>query len=265
MLEYFKKRDFKKENRNKKTDEKMIEKTIVSGLEEVIQDNTVITGGHFMIKEDGSPELNQGTIDSFRLAVELYKYAKENYQNVGLGILINDIGATCSSDSCSINKPNFSKEKFRLPQEYLDILSELCIEEGDVSIYWEKHMRNRGHKSLLREVRKGDQDIQVIKGDHYLIDNEGYGRTILTRGRENDMYGTAACPLIMAAYAIEQQRRGFHNSVNIYYTDYDNIRNIPTPFPIDKGKRVADLFKAEINVKNIYITKEAMPKYLGSH
>jgi hypothetical protein len=233
----------------------MAEETIESMLEKLIQDNTVITGGHFMIKGDGEPELNQGTVDSFRLAAELYKYAKENYQNIGIGILINDIGATCSSDSCSINQINFSREDFTLPKQYLDILSELGIEEKDVKIYWEKTMRNRGHKLLKIEVKKNNQDIQVIKGDHYLIDKKGYGKIILTRGHENSVYGTAACPLIMAAYAMEQQRGGFTQSVNIYYANYDNIKNIPNQYVIDKGKRVAELLSIKIDVKNVYVSK----------
>jgi hypothetical protein len=236
----------------------MAEKSIRSRLEEEIQDNTIITGGHFMIKEDGEPELNKGTIDSFRLAAEVYKSTKENYQKVELGILINDIGATCSSDSCSINKINFSREDYRLPEEYLKILSELGIEETEVNIYWEKTMRNRGHKIMRREIKKGNKKIQIIKKDHYLYDMVGYGEIVLSRGNGKDPYGTAACPLIMAAYAMKQQDKKFTKSVNIYYIDYDNIKNIPNQFSIDRGKRVADLFGAKIEVKNIYFSEERM-------
>lgn len=42
----------------------------------IIQENTMITGGHFLIGEQG-PNLNAGTIESFRQAVWVYAEAKK--------------------------------------------------------------------------------------------------------------------------------------------------------------------------------------------
>ena len=226
-------------------------------LEKIVQDGMVITGGHFMLDESNQAVLNQGTIDSFRKAAELYKYGKDASYQVGLGILINDIGVTCDYyDVCSTGKRDFSRESFALPQQYQEIFTELGIEAEKVDIYWEKHMRNRGHKLLRREVRKGNQAIEDFNGDHWLADEEGYGRILLSSSREHDQYGNAACPLIMAAYALEKQRRGFNQSLNIYYVGNDNTRNIPNHFVIEKGKRVAEILGRDVQVRNVYFTEE---------
>jgi hypothetical protein len=230
---------------------------MIPNLEEIVGNGMLITGGHFMINKDSSPELNKGTVDSFRIAAELYKNAKEKGRDVGFGILINDIGATCDSQNgCNANKRNFSRENYSLPQEYLKILSDLKIGKEEVSIYWEKHMRNRGHKLLRKEVRKGNEDIEVLNGDHWLADEKGYGRILLSRAREHDQYGNAACPLIMAAFAMEQERKGFKNSLNIYYTGSDNLTNVPNHHVIEKGQRVAEIFGTSIDLKNVYFSKD---------
>ena len=198
--------------------------------------------------------LNDGTINSFRKAAELYKMGKEKNYKIGLGILVNNIGDACGS-YCKA-KP-FSKTDFSLPKEYTDILNGLGIGIKEVKIYWEKHIRNRGKKKFLRQAKKGD-NIILAEGNYWLKDVDGYEKILLSRKKEQDKYGSPACPLIMAGLALEQERDGFGNSLNIYYIGNDNIRNIPNYFVIEKGKKVAERFGAKINVKNIYMNEDGV-------
>jgi hypothetical protein len=224
-------------------------------LDKKLKNNMLIMGGHFMIKKDKSPNLNQGTIESFRTAAELYKTAKKKGYYAGLGLFINDIGMTCSTHNCSFKK--ISREDFLLPDQYLDILSTLEINPNELKLFWEKHMRNRGKREMKRQLKK-QVDIREEEGNYYLMDPEGYVKILLTRARNDDKYGNASCSLIMAALFQEQQRRGFDYSLNIYYIGYDNIGNIPNYHIIEKGKKVADRFGITINVNNVYIGNEGM-------
>ncbi|MBU1111185.1 MAG: hypothetical protein KJ896_00260, partial [Nanoarchaeota archaeon] len=224
-------------------------------LEGMVEDGTVITGGHFMIDEDNQPVLNQGTINSFRKAVELYRHGKEYGYQVGLGLLINDIGSICNTNSCSIVNRNFSKKDFSLPEEYVSILLDIGIEKEEVDLYWEKTMRNRGQKMLRKEVKKGNSLIEQFGEDYWITDRENYGNIMLTRAGGNNKYGNVACPLIMGAFTFEQQRRGYSKSLNLYYIGEDNSQNIPNAIVIDKGKRVAELLEKQIKVNNVYFTE----------
>ncbi|MCP4647742.1 MAG: hypothetical protein GY852_08450 [bacterium] len=215
-----------------------------------LRDGMLITGGHFLIKEDGTPELNKGTIESFRKAAELYKEGKREGYRVGLGILINDIGAVCgNSGGCKINE-GFSRESFSFPEEYLKILMDLGIPKGEVDIYWEKHMRNRGKKLLVKVIDK-TRSVDIFDGIRWLIGGDGTG-IALSKERKHDKYGNAACPLIMAAYHMEQERRGYDASINFYYVGEDNKRNISYHPVIEQGKALAEELEANILVENIY-------------
>lgn len=230
-----------------------------SKLFKEIENDTIFTGGHFMIV-NGKPNLNKGTIKSFELAVELYKRAKEK-NKAGLGVLINDIGECCDSDVCPIiNVKKFEREKFKLPDEYIKILSENKIKEEEVKIYWEKHVKNRAKKNLVKIVKAKQKNIKEMDGSYWFI---SYGvKIILSRMRDKDKYGSVACPLIMATFSKEQEQDGFHKSVNIYYIGEDNKLNIPNSFVIEKSKMLMEFIDYKINVKNVYFTDEKSLKII---
>ena len=118
-------------------------------------------------------------------------------------------------------------------------------------------MRNRGKKEFLK-IKKNNKEIKDINGNKWLIDKQGWEKVLLTRKRENDKYGSPACPLIMAGYASEQKRRGFKSSLNIYYIGEDNRQNIPNYYIIEKGKKVAEILGTKIDVKNVYFSDEIL-------
>lgn len=227
---------------------------LIDESKKYLQDNCLITGGHFRIfLDENNPKstINTGTLKSFKYAISLFKIAKKEKIKANIGLLINDMGAPCSDNTCKIEDFVFDKDKFSIPLKYRQILNNENISEKTLIVYWEKHMRNRGKKEIVKRIREGDPLIIKDSRGFYLSDPEGYGRIVLTRKREEDKYGTPACPLIMAGLNLEQNKR-FSCSINFYYIGNDNFDNIPNHFVIEKGIKVSKFLGADIEVNNIF-------------
>lgn len=213
-------------------------------------DSILVTGGHFMVSN--IKKINNGTLESFTKAVEVYKSLIKRDYDVKLGVFINDIGLTCSGQgSCSIEKMKFLNSP-SLPIEYSDILAKYDIKEETVLIVSERFLRNRA-KRIFHSVRKRDYNIVEREEGYYFV-IEDRPEIILTRKNDSDKYGTPACPLIMTAFGLEHKRMGFNKSINFYYIGNDNTSNIPNYMPIEKGKLLATIVDREVYTKNVYIS-----------
>ena len=205
-----------------------------------------ITGGHFMIKE-GQPLLNEGTIESFRRAVELHK---KYFNNSVLGVLINDMGVTCQRVACPIDGRliKIDKQNFSLPAEYIEILQKNGLQEENIQIFWEKHIRNRAKKFFRRKFKS--KFPFILREKTYFYDHPRVDKEIpVSVVNEQDKYGTPTCALIMATFYKELERRGFRENFNFYYTGKDNP-NVPDPKILECGYFLADLTKQQIKVEN---------------
>ena len=232
----------------------MDNKLLIDEVKKNLKDNCLITGGHFRIffdKKNPEYNINIGTLDSFKYAISLFKIAKKEKIKASIGLLINDMGTLCSDKRCEIKVFSFNKNEFKIPLEYRQILDNENIPEENLIIYWEKHMRNRGKKEIVKRIRERDPLVQKDSEGFYLDDPEGFGKIVLTRKREKDKYGAPACPLIMAGLNLEQDKR-FSSSINFYYIGSDNFANIPNHFVIEKGIKVSDYLGADIEVNNIF-------------
>ena len=232
--------------------------TRLSYFHQNLEPKTLITGGHIVLG-DLAASLNDGTVLSFYAAVRAYKSNLSRGVPVGLGILINDIGMVCGANSCSINKSSTGRTEFKFPDIYARILDEAQVPVSGVQIFWEKHMRNRGQKELLKRLDKHPR-IRVIDGESWLVGENSSefddSATLLARRSAHCESGTPACPLIMGAYGMDQHRRGYTTSVNFYYVGEDNFENIPNHFNIEKGVEVAAVFEPRIQIKNIYFSEQ---------
>lgn len=228
-----------------------------SVFERALRDHLMITGGHFMILENGQPNLNQGTIDSFQAAVSAYISAKERGHDVALGILINDMGGVCDTKKqiCALD-PERSRKAFRLPGPYLEFLERNGINPETVKVYWEKSLRNRGKKELLKQLKRESSPIEHKEGAYWFVNPKDGRRITLSRQNPNDKYGIAACPLIMAAFARQMKDGGYLVSLNFYYVDIENEENIPNYFAIEKGRAVAENWYEGIDITNVYMLKD---------
>jgi hypothetical protein len=232
-------------------------KKILAGAQHYLSNNCLITGGHYRIyykNKSFIENLNEGTISSFKLAVSLYKIALSRKLAVNLGILINDMGASCDESECDIKNLVFERESYKLPGQYLEILEQESLSREEIKIFWEKHVRNRGKKEFLKRLKRKNSNIFREAGGFFISDSRNFGKIILTRTRENDKYGVPACPLIMAGLNLEQNKI-YKSSINFYYIGNDNMMNIPNYFVIEKGKRVSEIFGAGMSINNIYFSE----------
>lgn len=223
----------------------------------IFKNNLIITGGHFLLLPDGQANLNEGTINSFKEAAEVFTAAKKQGFQVALGILVNNMGGVCDTKKqvCVID-PEKIKEFFKLPPAYTEILKNLKIEEKEVVIYWEKGLRNVGKKQLLKQLKAKNPNIKEKEGSYEFINPADDRSIILSRANPNDKYGIAACPLIMAALVEQMKKDGFSSSLSFYYVDIENEENIPNYFAIEKGRVVAESFFPGSEVVNIYLLKD---------
>ena len=121
-------------------------------INSLLKDGTMITGGHFTFMA-GKPALNQGTLMSFVYSVHAYQISRRAGVQTRLGILINDIGQVCGAEHCSIRISAFDRKNFTLPDAYLLVLKENGVPLEDITIFWEKFIRNRGKKELKKALR----------------------------------------------------------------------------------------------------------------
>ncbi len=232
---------------------------IASMLSSDVENGTIITGVHFVLNGNSPKLLNAGTVESFAIALQLYSNCRKA-NSVSIGVLLNDIGQVCGEHCSIIAKPEFSKTSFEFPKEYSELLKIFKLSPSDVSIFCEKHMRNRG-KKLFRKIKSTQiERISSTDSEYYLTINDDEENILLLRRNKTDAYGTPACPLIMSAYGLEQARGGFTSSLNLYYIDTDNLTNIPNHLVIEKGKKVAEFLGAKILIKNVYITNKGLFK-----
>lgn len=235
------------------------EEKIASKVISDISDDTLITGGHFILDGNSPKLLNEGTLESFSLAVSIYKRLKDT-KKVQLGILLNDIGQTCGTESCLIGtESKLDRDSYSFPDEYLSVLNKEGIEPTEIHIFWEKHMRNRG-KKLFHKIKDTYKSQISQEGNDIYFTLKNGDKMILLRGNPKDQYGTPACPLIMAAYAFEQNKVSNTESFNIYFIDTENIQNIPNHLVIEKGALLAHELGCLMKVKNLYITNTEIIK-----
>ncbi len=203
--------------------------------------------------------LNQGTVDSFQLAAEIFKEATNQGEDIHLGLLINDIGTNCGEDHCAIRETSFDKKTFSLPPRYIEALVDLKIHPRSVKFYWEKHIRNRASLEIKRRQLKSHRN-DIIKDaiGYWLIKETSPEKILLTRNKIHTPYGLPACPLIMGAYFLFQESQGYGTTINVWYVATDNSKNVPSHFLIEKGASVAKAFGTKIQIKNIYITERGL-------
>jgi hypothetical protein len=142
-------------------------------FEDKLKDNTIIEAGHYSYKT-GPTELDEYLWD---LGVQLYKKAKENFQNIGLLLLVDDVHDIDS------NEERKSFQTAILPEKYLEILKKYSIIPEEVNIISQDRIREKG-RQLLRK--------------------KGLSRNV------------PQCRLIVATLLRHKELKGFSNAINLY-------------------------------------------------
>ena len=109
------------------------------------------------------------------MGVELYRYAKDKYDQIGLMVLVDDVYNVESNEE----RRNFNINE--LPESYRDILAEQRIDKKEILVYSQEKIKEKGRKLLKR---KGASRSSVPK-----------------------------CQLIVATMLKEKERLGYKNTI----------------------------------------------------
>jgi len=143
-------------------------------LEDKLKDNTLIDAGHY------SYLLGPTDLDLYlwEEGVKLYVHAKEEYENIGLMLLVDDMKGVRSNEQ----RRTFKIEE--LPESYSSILERYGVDRLEVQVVSQDRMKEKG-RQLLRE--------------------QGESRESFRR-----------CELVVGTMVRHKEKQGYTNSINFY-------------------------------------------------
>jgi hypothetical protein len=161
-----------------------------------------------------------------------------------LGILIDDLGLQCGSDSCDISEHALASDEEdvgELPIALEEILAQYSIVKRDrLMLQGERNCKNRGIQSLrriltqqkkrpFRELRV-DEKLQLTQ---VFFHNEQEDSILLAESKNKEIW-TAKCPLIMAQHYsdIYHKISKLHPKIGayhiIYFSETDDYHKVTT-------------------------------------
>ena len=164
-------------------------------LEELLQPETVIDGGHYVAEEAIDPVCEW----SWERAAELYARATRlGMPGMGLMLLIEDFLVPAS-------ERDLYRSKYQLPAVYRRTLDRHRVDQDVVTVAWEVQLRNRAHGDVRRRLKP-----------RLSWQDDGYFTRAQDGAQRRATMGTVpVCNLIVGRYVAEKDRL-FKNSLNIY-------------------------------------------------
>jgi hypothetical protein len=195
-------------------------------LEDLLQPETVIDGGHYVAEETIDPVCEW----SWERAVELYAHAARlSMPGIGLMLLIEDFVVPTS-------ERGLYRSNYQLPTVYRRTLDHHRVDQGVVTVAWEVQLRNRAHGDVRRRLKPR---LSWQDDGYFTRAQDGVQRRVT--------FGTIpVCNLIMGRYIAEKDQL-FKHSLNIYDLKWE--------CPSGGGVAVSrSLYDTRINVFNAYVT-----------
>lgn len=191
-----------------------------------------VVAGHYCVSPDLEDLSNNGEAEelSFSKGIEMVSKLHDQGQAAVLCLWVNDIGI-------SIDQRTILKEKYKLPNNYAQLIKHAGMSESDVLILFESSARNKASTLLKKLVKKeptlfrkhnsSDSDlIRCIEGvmceistslSAYVIDGPD-GENLVVKEGPNPK-----CNLILATLFLTlQQQHQFDTIVNIFNDIYIN-------------------------------------------
>jgi hypothetical protein len=206
-------------------------------LETLIQSDTVIEGGHYIVGETVDP-LSEW---SWEVAVKLYSQASRlGMRNIGLELLIEDFAVRPS-------ERERYRASYRLPAAYRTTLNHYRVDPATVTPVWEVQLRNRAQGDLRRRLKP-----------HVHWNDDGYFIKAQNGIQRRITYGTVpTCNFIMARHIAEKGRR-FKRSLNVHDIKWECQSNggVTTSRP---------LYGTQMTVINAYVTPNRKIGFIVQH
>lgn len=185
-----------------------IEQEIFDRIEEYVVLNGIqpltiyLEGGHF----DPRKKVDAFAVNTLRFSLNvannlIYKHKKK--VRLVLGILVNNIGFGCDTDSCDIG-PNASNEQetVNIPEELQEVLNAYAIYKSEkLIISNEVNLKNRGIRTLRKNLDRyiESKQISLESGETAKIYHIDDGDNFLL-AEESSGNWTAKCTTIMGQH-----------------------------------------------------------------
>jgi hypothetical protein len=176
---------------------------------EKIRERTMVTGGFHSLDTEGTPQLNNENLLSFRAAVKVYAELAR-YMQGGLGVVVDDTQYVES-------KSTYEKTT-HLPEEYKSILEEYGVESREVEVFRISELRKDATERCNEDgyfKKRMQKEVESNSKEDIWIGSTMNGIHALTYQEETDTY-TASLTLAIAALHAKQESEGYERSVNIY-------------------------------------------------
>jgi hypothetical protein len=166
-------------------------------FEALLEDRTVIEGGHYTIDQD----IDDVTLWTWRRAAALYRLACEmGLRDIGLTLLVEDFHVP-AEDRMSF------RQNYALPKPHSQVLTELGIATDAVDVVWEVQLRNRAHGDLRRRLKS---KLTKQPDGYYVPATSATGRQV-TEGT------TPVCNFLMARHFADKDAK---YALSINFHDY---------------------------------------------
>jgi hypothetical protein len=206
-------------------------------FEAVLEDCTVIEGGHYIIGE----EIDDVTLWTWKRAVALYRVAcQRGLSNTGLTLLVEDFRVPAEDRTAF-------RQSYSLPTFHHQILTEFGVATREVGIVWEVQLRNRAHGDLRRRLKS---KLTKQPDGYYLSTTAAPGRQV-TEGT------TPVCNFLMARHFADKDSK-YALSINFHSNRWE----------CQAGGGVAvsrALYGTQITVYNAYATSSLDIGYVVKH
>lgn len=163
--------------------------------------NVLIQGGYF----ESHAGIDEFSINTLKKAKELGHHLTEKYRKIKIthGLLINDLGQSCSGEACSVSSL-LSTAPATLEKQIKDLQKITGTTDINLVIATERHMKNVGLRKIKRLIKKSNhlsRSIYPLEDNHskkWFLSSDASDDILLFE--ERGLNWIAKCPVIMGAY-----------------------------------------------------------------
>lgn len=199
-----------------------------------------LEAGHY----NSSYGVDDFSINSLNDACLLGKTLIKKYQKkirLIYGVLVDNLGMSCSEESCSITTSQNSEEKGDLAEELEDIIKEnTYIKRDKLCLFFERATKNRAVESLKTLLKNNVTELSEEIGEPY--NDIIFQNSFLLAKRKEHQY-VAKCPALLAQHYKDIQlmvKKRFPENEHCIVVDWSELDD---QNKVLQGKKASIIFK----------------------
>lgn len=220
------------------------------------QDSQIVIyleGGHF----NSSYGADDFSINSLNDACFLGRLLIKKYQRkirLMYGVLVDNLGMSCSEETCSLIPNQNIQEKEHLPDELESIITEnTFIKRDKLVLSFERATKNRAIKSLKMLLKNNVSELSEVPNEPY--NDIIFKKSFLLARRKADQY-VAKCPALIAQHYKDIEtivKKRFPKTEHCIIIDWSELDD---KNKVVQGKQASTIFKNSpypvIDIINIF-------------